>query len=90
MTDTAEKLEAIVNLAAQMGIEIRREPLGGEGGGLCKLRGRQVLFIDTLADTTTRYERSVAAIAALGEIDQHFVRPDVREDIERSRQRSQP
>ena len=83
--DVAEKLEAALALANQLGIQIRREPVDGEGGGLCMLRGKRVLFVDTLADAATRYERCVAALATLAEVDKHFVRPDLREDIDRCR-----
>jgi hypothetical protein len=79
------KLDALVELAGQIGLEIRREPLGGEGGGYCVVRGRRVLFIDTTADLPTCYDRTAAAIARLGEIEQRYLPPEIREDIERYR-----
>jgi len=79
------RLDELISAAEAAGISIRREQLGGEGGGLCVLRGRRVLFIDTLSDAETRYERTLAALAPLAEMDARFLRPDVREDIERAR-----
>lgn len=79
------RLDELILAAEAAGISIRREPLGGEGGGLCVLRGRRVLFVDTLSDAETRYERTLAALAPLPELEGRFLRPDVREDLERAR-----
>lgn len=79
------RLDELISAAEAAGISIRREQLGGEGGGLCSLRGRRVLFIDILSDAETRYERTLSALAPLTELDGRFLRPDVREDLERVR-----
>lgn len=83
--DLQTRLDEMAALAEQVGVEIRREALGGDGGGLCVLRGRRVLFIDTLADLETRYDKTLAALAGLPEVDAHYVRPDLREEIDRMR-----
>lgn len=83
--DLQSRLDDLITLAEQLGIQIRREALGGEGGGLCVLRGQRVLFIDTLADLETRYDKTLAALAGLPEIDAHYIRPDLREEIDRMR-----
>ncbi len=83
--ELAEKLDVLVSLAEGLGIRVRREPLGGEGGGLCTLRGAQVLFIDTMADVGTRYEKTIAALAAMPEIDNHYILPEIRQEIDRLR-----
>jgi hypothetical protein len=85
MADLQDKLELLLGLADDMGLVVRREPLGGEGGGLCHLKGQRVLFVDTMADLTTRYERTLEALAGLSEINERFIRPDIREDLERLR-----
>jgi len=79
------RLDDLITAAEAVGISIRREQLGGEGGGLCILRGKRVLFLDTLSDAETRYERTLAALAPLPEMEGRFLRPDVREDLERAR-----
>lgn len=81
--DIARRLNALVEVAEQIGIEVRAEPMGGEGGGLCRLRGRNVLFIDISADLATRYDRTVAAMAGMPELDQCFLLPEVRADLDR-------
>lgn len=88
--DLQTRLDALLALAEEIGLTIRREPLGGEGGGFCVLRGCRVLFVDTMADSETRYEKTLAALAMLPEVDQRYVHPAIREDIEALRSRQRP
>lgn len=83
--DLQTRLDELLSLADQIGLTIRRESLGGSGGGLCVLKGQRVLFLDTAADLETRYERTLAALAPLPDIDARYIRPDVREDLDRLR-----
>jgi len=87
--DLQEKLDTLLNLADELGLAVRREPLGGDGGGLCVLRGRRVLFVDTGADLETRFEKTLEAMAGLAELDQRYLPPELREDIDRQRRRGQ-
>lgn len=84
--DLQDRLDELLTVAEQIGLAIRREPLGGEGGGYCLLKGQRVLFVDTMADLETRYERTLSTLSRLAEIDQHYVSPEVREEIERARE----
>jgi len=84
-----DRLDILLNLAEELGIALRREGLGGDGGGLCVLRGERILFVDTAADVETRYERTLAGLASLPELDDVYVRPEIREDIEAARRRRQ-
>jgi len=83
--DLASRLETLLRLAQEMDIAVRSEPLGGEGGGLCRLRGKRVLFVDASADVATRYDRTLAALAPLPELDRRYMVPEVRQDIDRQR-----
>ncbi len=85
--DLAHRLEAMLTLAEEIGVDVRAEFMGGEGGGLCRLRGNWVLFVDTSADLVTRYERTLAAVATLPEVDGRYLPPELREDIDRQRER---
>jgi hypothetical protein len=78
-------LSAILELATRLGIEVRREPLGGTGGGLCRLKDRRVLFVDTMADLATQCDRSLGGLARLAQVDDAFVIPELRDEIERRR-----
>lgn len=83
--DESLQFEEILAAAEKLGIAVRAEPLGGEGGGLCRLRGRTVLFVDTMADLATRRQRTLEALAQVPEIDGQYLRPDVRDQIDRIR-----
>lgn len=83
--DLGGRLEALLELAEQIGIEIRVESMGGSGGGMCRLKGRHVLFVDTAADLATRYDRALAALAGVEGLEGHYLVPEVREDLERQR-----
>lgn len=83
--EISQRMESLLAVAEAVGIEVRAEPMGGAGGGLCKLRGRRVLFVDLSADLLTRYERTLGALAPLNEIDAHFLPPLVRQDVEKQR-----
>jgi hypothetical protein len=73
--------------AKQCGIEVRQVSLGGEGGGLCEIKGKPVLFVDTMADVETSFARTAEALGSVAGIDEIFLRPEIREAIEQYRQR---
>jgi len=75
------KLSAIIELARRLEIDVREANLGGDGGGLCQLRDRRILFIDASADLTTRYTRCLRDLAQLPEIDSCHMPPELREDL---------
>ncbi|MBP7934687.1 MAG: hypothetical protein KA354_08580 [Phycisphaerae bacterium] len=79
------RLDALLTLAERVGIEVRPEPMGGGGGGLCRVKNHRILFVDTAADLATRYDRTLAAMASQPELDEHFLPPEVRDDLERQR-----
>ena len=83
--DLQNRLDQLLSIAQELGWAIRREPLGGEGGGLCIIKGQNVLFVDSLADLETRYDRTLAALAPRPELDQRYLAPEIREDIEKAR-----
>lgn len=75
--------EEMLDLARRMGIGVRMAHLGGSGGGLALLKGERQLFVDLDADPLDQLEQTARALATLGEqLEQVFVRPDVREAIE--------
>lgn len=81
--DLQMRLDELLRVAEEMGLSIRREPLGGDGGGFCVIKGERRLFVDTLADLETRYERTLDALAGMPEIEVRYLCPEVREDIEK-------
>ncbi len=87
--DQLAQTDHLTQIAEELGIVVRREPIDGEGGGLCRIKGRTVLFIDTLADPASRLERCLEALAGVPGIDEHYLRPDSREQNDRIRARGQ-
>ncbi len=86
--DLEERFDDLLELAHTLGIDIRREPLGGDGGGLCQLRGKRLLFVDTSADLETRYERTLHALAGLPDLDDRYIRPEIRDEIDALRRKT--
>lgn len=77
--DTQKLLNALLDLAEQLGIEIRHVPLDGEGGGLCVLKGKGILFIDTNASITDQLARTAGGLAQLDDWEDRYILPEVRE-----------
>jgi hypothetical protein len=75
-------IEDLIQLAEQVGIEVRREPMAGASGGLCRLKGRRVLFLDSSADLATQADQCLRGLAQVPEIDGVYVRPDLRARID--------
>lgn len=88
--ELGDRLRSLLDWAEELGIDVRAEPLTGEGGGLCFLRGQRVLFVDTAADLATRYDRTLTALAGLDELDQHYLVPEIRQELEARRSGAEP
>lgn len=80
--DITAKLAALLEAAERVGITVRRAPLGGEGGGLCRIKGERVLFVDINADALTQYSRTLADLSQLPDFHQLYLPPDVRADLD--------
>ena len=79
--DTA--FDEMIDLARRMGVTVRHARLGGSGGGLASVKGQKQLFVDLDAEPQDQIEQTAKALAVMGGLDKVFVRPDVRELIER-------
>lgn len=80
--DKQQILEELVLLLEGVGVEIRYEQLGGEGGGLCKVRGSDIFFVDTQAPSTEMAELCARAVYELIDIEKVYIRPEIRQFIE--------
>ena len=78
-----ERLSWLAGLAERMGVAVRFERLGGEGGGLCTLKSQRMLFVDLDADPRTRYESTLVALGGLPELRDYHLPPVIAEDLER-------
>jgi hypothetical protein len=75
-------LEDILGLLEANGVKTRREPLGGSGGGLCKVKGETVLFLDTQALPSELAAICAEAVSKVVDIEKIYIRPEVRQFIE--------
>jgi len=83
--DGQELMAALLEVAERAGLEVRQAALSGEGGGVCTVRGRRILFVDVLADTGEQLARTAAALAELPELDGLYVVPQVRQLLDQNR-----
>ncbi len=85
MNDPADILESVLETFANLDIEVRREWLGGEGGGLCTIRGERIFFLDLAADLATRLEHCLIALSQVPENESVYLSPVVRDALDRRR-----
>ncbi len=87
--DNQSKLHLLLDLAESLCIEVRRGPARGgpgsaEGGSLIRLRGKEILFLDTHASDSAQVAAVAAALAGRDEIEQMFLPPEIRQTIEKA------
>jgi len=75
-------LSALLDLAEQIGFEVRRDYLGGEGGGVCRLRGKWVLFVDSGASVAEQLAQVADALADREELESKYILPQVRQVLD--------
>lgn len=76
----------LLKLADQLAIEVRFVALdGGEGGGFCRLKDKKLLLVDSQADTVSRYQTVLGALAQQDGLDQIYILPSLREELDRAR-----
>ena len=63
-------------------VKIRREPLGGRGGGLATMKGGSIFFVDTEAASAEVAALCAEAVARLVDVETVYLRPEVRQFIE--------
>ncbi len=76
-------LEELLALLEAGGVEVRSEPLGGSGGGLCTIKGRRVFFVDTQATARDSAGLCAEVLPQLVDIESVYIRPEVRLFIEK-------
>ena len=75
-------LEELLALLEANGVAIRDEPLGGNGGGLCAMKGQQIFFVDTQAPSAVVAAMCAQAVPKVVDIEQIYIKPEVRQFIE--------
>jgi len=75
-------LEELLALLEANCVKIRREPLGGRGGGLAMMKGENIFFVDTEAPNAEVAALCADAVMKLLDIETIYLRPEVRQFIE--------
>ena len=81
--DDKSILNELLDLAERLGVEVRHEFLGGEGGGMCRLRGQNVLFVDMAAMLEEQLAQTAGALAEVEHLEEQYLLPKVRQILER-------
>ena len=81
--DHQEITEELLEILEQNGISIRTEPLGGRGGGLCKLKEKTLFFVDSEATAADMAAISAQTVQQLVKIENIYIKPQVRDFIEK-------
>ena len=80
--DTNALYEEAMESLNRLGVEVRQEHLGGEGGGCCTIKGRRVVFVDLDAGVRRRLECCVERLRGLAEVEAMYLSPALRNLIE--------
>lgn len=75
-------LQELLALLEANGITVRNEPLGGNGGGLCAIKGERIFFVDTQASSLSVAAMCAEAVSKVVDIEQVYIKPQVRQFIE--------
>ena len=75
-------LEELLALLETNGVTVRNEPLGGNGGGLCTIKGQRIFFVDSQASSAVSAAICAEAVSKVVDIEQIYVKPQVRQFIE--------
>jgi hypothetical protein len=75
-------LDELLVLLKDNGVNVRGEPMGGSGGGLCSIKGQNVFFVDTQSAVAETATLCAEAVAKLVDIETIYLRPEVRQFIE--------
>lgn len=80
--DEQRVLDELLALLEANHVAIRREPLGGRGGGLASMKGGHVFFVDTEAASIDVATLCAEAVTKLLDIETVYLRPEIRQFIE--------
>jgi len=83
--ETEAVLEELLALLEHNGVSIRTEPMGGRGGGLCKIKDKQVFFVDAEAPKADMAAICAGAVREMVDLDNIYIKPQIRDFIEKHR-----
>lgn len=78
-------LEQLLAVLVQNGIKVRYEPIGLVPAGLCKIKGKTVFFVDKNAEAAEITEICARAVLETIDIQNIYLKPQIREFLEKKR-----
>ena len=76
-------LDELLALLEQNNVAIRTEAMGGGAGGLCKIKNKLILFIDSDGSVGESAIAAADAVLTTIDMDSTYIKPQVREFIEK-------
>jgi hypothetical protein len=76
--DSLQLLAEALDLARQLGFEIREEWIGEGRGGVCRIRGRKCLFLDAQLGPRERLQQVLNAVRGEPALAQLRLRPALK------------
>lgn len=81
--DSAAILDELLALLEAQNVTIRREALGGVGGGLCCIKGKNIFYLDTQAGSAEAAAKCAEALVKLVDTETLYIKPQVRQILEK-------
>ena len=75
-------IDELIEVLSQEGVTIRRGSMGGGGGGLCKIKGSSVFFVDTDCPPREMAAICAGAVKEIANIEIIYLRPQIRQFLE--------
>jgi hypothetical protein len=82
-------LEMLLEIMRQSNLEIRTAPMGGQGGGLCRLKDKILFYVDSDVSTGEMIAITAGAVGQIADVESMYLRPQIREVIELYRSRNE-
>jgi len=86
--DNQRILEELLVLLEANGVTIRLEPLDGRAGGLCAVKNQKIFFVDTQAGSVEKIAACAEAVAKLIDAEKIYIKPQIRQLLEKYRQKN--
>ena len=75
-------LEELISILETNGIHVRDERLSGQAGGLCTVRGRPTMFLNSCSCVQDNVDACAQAVNQAIDIEALYIKPQVRQTIE--------
>lgn len=82
--DDSAILDELLAVLQLNGIPVRQEEMGGGAGGVCRISGKKVCFIDTDSGPSHNAAICADAVNQLVDIELIYLRPAVRQFLKRN------